>query len=221
LVLISGEPGIGKSRLTTELGGRIEGEPHTRLRYFGSPYHQDSALYPFIIQLEYAAGFACYDAPDEKLGKLQVLLATGARGDDEIALSAELLSLPNSAADLNLGPQRKRQKLLEALLHQLEALARGRPVLMVFEDAHWIDPASRELLDLTLDRARHMPVLLVVTFRPEFQHAWGGQAHVTTLALNRLDGREGIALVQNLVGNSVLDSEIVAEIVERADGVPL
>jgi class 3 adenylate cyclase/predicted ATPase len=221
VVLISGEPGIGKSRLTAALSERLAGEPHTRLRYFCSPHHQDSALYPFIVQLERAARFARADTPDERRDKLQALLAPGAHGDDDIALLAELLSLPNSAADLNLSPQRRREKLFDALLGQLEALARQRPVLMVFEDAHWIDPTSRELLDLTVDRLRQLPALLVVTFRPEFQPPWGGQAHVAVMALNRLDGREGAALVQNLAGNAGLAPEIVAEIVERTDGVPL
>jgi class 3 adenylate cyclase/predicted ATPase len=221
VVLISGEPGIGKSRLTAALSEQIGSEPHTRLRYFCSPYHQDSALYPFVAQLERAAGFARDDTIEEKLGKLRGLLAPGARGDDEIELLAELRSLPNSAADLNLSPQRKRQKLFESLIHQLESLARGRPVLMVFEDAHWIDPSSRELLDLIFDRVSGLHVLLVVTFRPEFQHAWSGQPHVTMLALNRLGGRDGAALVERLAGNAGLAHETVDEIVERADGVPL
>ena len=146
VVLISGEPGIGKSRLTAALSEHIGSEPHTRLRYFCSPHHQDSALYPFIAQLERAAGFARDDTVEAKLGKLRALLAPGSRDDDDIALLSELLSLPSSAADLNLSPQRKREKLFEALLGQLEAEARHRPVLMVFEDAHWIDPTSRELL---------------------------------------------------------------------------
>ncbi len=221
VVLISGEPGIGKSRLGAALSQAIQSEPHTRLRYFCSPHHQDSALYPFMIQLERAAGSARDDTIEEKLGKLRGLLAPGARGDDEIELLAELLSLPSSAADLNLSPQRKRETLFEALLHQLEALARSRAVLMVFEDAHWIDPTSRELLDLTVDRVRRLPVLLVITFRPEFQSPWGGRAHVTSLALNRLGERDGEALVQTLAGNAALAPEIVAEIVERTDGVPL
>ena len=221
VVLISGEPGIGKSRLTAALSEHIGSEPHTRLRYFCSPHHQDSALHPFIVQLERAAGFARDDAAEQKLGKLRELVAPGARGDDEIELLAELLSLPNSAADLNFSPQRKREKLFEALLHQLAALARSRAVLMVFEDAHWIDPTSRELLDLTLDRVSRLPVLVVVTFRPELQQAWGGRAHVTSLTLNRLGEREGEALVQKLAGNAALTADIVAEIVERTDGVPL
>jgi AAA ATPase domain/Adenylate and Guanylate cyclase catalytic domain len=221
VVLISGEPGIGKSRLTVALSEHIGSEPQTRLRYFCSPHHQDSALYPFIAQLERAAGFARDDTAEVKLGKLRALLAPGARDDGDIALLSELLSLPSSAADLNLSPQRKREKLFEAVLIQLEAEARHRPVLMVFEDAHWIDPTSRELLDLTVDRVRRLPVLLAVTFRPEFQPPWGGRSHVTSLALNRLGERDGETLVQKLAGNTALTAGIVAEIVERTDGVPL
>jgi len=221
VVLISGEPGIGKSRLAAALSESIQVEGHTRLRYFCSPHHQDSALYPFITQIEHAAGFARDDAPEEKLGKLKKLLAPAASGDDETALLAELLSLPNSVADLNLSPQRKREMLFEALLRQLEAVARRQPVLMVFEDAHWVDPTSRELLDLTVDRARRLAVLLIVTFRPEFQQAWSGQTHVTVLGLNRLGERDVTALVRGLAGNTPLGSQIVEEIVERTDGVPL
>jgi class 3 adenylate cyclase/predicted ATPase len=221
VVLLSGEPGIGKSRLTAELGGGIASEPHTGLRYFCSPHHQDSALYPFVIQLEHFAGFAREHTAEEKLDKLRALLAPGAHSDAEIELLAELLLLPSSAGDLNLSPQRRREMLFEALMRQLESLSRSRPILMVFEDAHWIDPTTRELLDLTVDRVARLPVLLVVTFRPEFQHTWTAQPHVNTLALNRLDGRDGAALVERLAGNAGLARETVDEIVERADGVPL
>ena len=204
VVLISGEPGIGKSRLTVALSERIATEPHTRLRYFCSPHHQDSAFYPFIVQLERAAGFAREDTVEAKLGKLRALLAPGIHDDDDIALLSELLSLPSSAADLNISPQLKREKLFDALLNQLEAEARRRPVLMVFEDVHWIDPTSRELLDLTVDRVRRLPVLLAITFRPEFQPPWSGRSHVTSLALNRLDEGDGAALVKELAGNARL-----------------
>jgi class 3 adenylate cyclase len=221
VVLVSGEPGIGKSRLGAALSQRIESDEHTRLRYFCSPHHQDSALHPFIVQLERAAGFARDDTVKEKLGKLRELLVSGARNDDEIELVAELLSLPNAAANLNLSPQGKREMLFEALLNQLEAVARSRAILLVFEDAHWIDPTSRELLDLTLDRVSRLPVLLIVTFRPEFQHAWGGHPEVTVLPLNRLGGPDGAALVERLAGSTGLSRDIVDEIVERADGVPL
>jgi class 3 adenylate cyclase len=221
VVLISGEPGIGKSRLTAALSEEIGAEPYTRLRYFCSPHHQDSALYPFIVQLERAADFARNDAVKVKLGKLRALLAPGAQDDNDIALLSELLSLPNSAADLNISPQLKREKVFEALLNQLEVEAQRRPVLMVFEDAHWLDPTSRELLDLTVDRVRRLPVLLTITFRPEFQPPWSGRSHVNSLALNRLDEGNGAALVKELAGDLHLAADIVAEIVARTDGVPL
>jgi AAA ATPase domain len=169
VVLLSGEAGIGKSRLMAALSERMEIEPYTRLRYFCTPLHQDSALYPFIAKLEHAAGFLQGDAVETKLGKLRALLAPGIQDDDEIALLTGLLSLPSSGVDCGLSPQRKREKLLEALLNQLEAEARRRPVLAVFEDAHWIDPTSRELLDLMVDRVQRLPILLAITFRPEFQ----------------------------------------------------
>ena len=220
-VLVSGEPGIGKSRLTAELSQRVAGEPHTRVRYFCSPHHQDSALYPFITQLEHAARFTRADSSEQKLRKLHQLLGPGSQSEDEIELLAELLSLPSSASSLNLSPQRKREQLFEALLHQLEALARAHPVLMIFEDAHWVNPTSRELLDLTLDRAARLRVLVIVTFRPEFRHDWAAQPHVTMVTPNRLGERDVVALVRELSGNTPLGSGVVEEIVERTDGVPL
>ena len=170
VVLISGEPGIGKSRITAELEGRLHPEPHIRLRYFCSPYHQDSALFPFVDQLGRAAGFAPTDPPAARLEKLEALLARAAQPGEDVAFIADLLSLPASARHPlpNLSQQRKRERTLEALIRQLEGLARQQPVLMVFEDARWIDPTSRELLDLTIERVPNLPVLLIVTFRPEF-----------------------------------------------------
>jgi class 3 adenylate cyclase/tetratricopeptide (TPR) repeat protein len=221
VVLVSGEPGIGKSRLTAALWQRIQNDQHTRLRLFCSPHHQDSPLHPFTDQLERAAGFGREHTVEQKVDRLRNLLAPGAVDDVEVSLLAELLSLPNTASDLNLSPQRKREKLFEALLHQLESVARNQPILMVFEDAHWIDPTSRELLDLTFDLVSRLPVLLIVTFRPEFENAWGGQPHVEALTLNRLTGRDGAALVERVAGDGSLPPDSVDEIVERADGIPL
>jgi class 3 adenylate cyclase/predicted ATPase len=218
-VFLCGEAGIGKSRLTAALLEDLAGERQTRLRYFCSPRHTDSALYPIMLQLERAAGFTRGDATEEKLAKLRELTAPS--GANHFDLLAELLSLPNSAADLRLSPQRKREALFDVLLRQVEGLARRRPVLAVFEDVHWIDPTSRELLDLMIDRIRRMPVLLLITSRPEFQAPWAGQPHVTTLALNRLNARDGATLIQQVAGNLALADETIADILERTDGVPL
>ena len=135
-------------------------------------------------------------------------------------LIAELLSLPNSAAALNLTPQRKRQLLLEALVRQLEGLARTRPILMVFEDAHWSDATSRELFGLTIDRVKDLPIALFVTFRPEFEPPWGNRPYLLALTLSRLSGSEGATLVENLAGTA-LSQDVIGEIVDRTDGVPL
>jgi class 3 adenylate cyclase len=223
VVLISGEPGIGKSRIVAALAERLRAEPHLRLLYFCSPYHQDSALFPFIDQLGRASGFARDDPPAAKLEKLEVLLAHAAPPEDDVALLADLMSLPASERRPlpNLSPQRKKERTLEALIHQLEGLARQQPVVMMFEDAHWIDPTSRELLDLSIERVRNLPVLLIVTFRPEFQAPWAGQPQVTMLALSRLDRRDRTFLVEQIAGGKALPNEVIEQIANRTDGVPL
>jgi class 3 adenylate cyclase/predicted ATPase len=223
VVLISGEPGLGKSRITAALTERLHAEQHLRLRYFCSPYHQDSALYAFIDQLGRASGFARDDPPIAKLEKLEALLARAAPPDEDVAFLIDLLSLPGSERNPlpNLSPQRKKERTLEALIRQLEGLARQQPVVMVFEDAHWIDPTSRELLDLTVERVRSLPVLLIVTFRPEFRPPWSGQPQVSMLALNRLDRHDRTALVEQIAGGKALPDEVIAQIAERTDGVPL
>jgi AAA ATPase domain/Adenylate and Guanylate cyclase catalytic domain len=197
VVLICGEPGIGKSHLAAALRDRLEGEEYTRLRYFCSPHRQDSALYPFISQLERAAGFEREDPVETKLDKLEALLAPASPPTEDVALLAELLSLPAASRYLlpPSTPQRRREKTFEALLRQLEALARRKPVFMVFEDLHWIDPSSHELLDRTIERVSHLPVLLLATFRPEFAPPWSGLPQATMLTLARLDRRTGEAMV--------------------------
>jgi predicted ATPase len=151
------------------------------------------------------------------------LLAQAAPPDEDVAFPADLLSLPASGRHPlpNLSPQRKKQQTLEALIRQLEGLARQQPVVMVFEDAHWIDPTSHELLDLTVERASSLPVLLIVTFRPEFQTPWTGQPQVTMLTLSRLDRRDRTALVQQIASGKALPDDVIDQIVDRTDGVPL
>ena len=223
VVLVSGEPGLGKSRITAALAEHLHAEPHLRLRYFCTPYHQDSALYPFIDQLGRASRFVRDDPPAFRLEKLEALLARAMPPDEDVAFLADLLSLPGSERHPlpDLSPQRKKERTLEALIRQLEGLARRQPVVMVFEDAHWIDPTSRELLDLAVERLRSLPVLLIVTFRPEFQLPLAGQPQVTMLALNRLDRHDRTALAAQIAGGKALPDEVVAQIVDRTDGVPL
>ena len=223
VVLLSGEPGIGKSRLTVGLLERIAAEPHTRLRYFCSPQYTDSALFPIISQMERAAGFAHDDTPEGKLDKLDAVLAQSFTPPEHAALFAEMLSLPNDGRypALNLASEERRRKTQEALTAQLAGLTRQRPVLMIVEDAHWADPTSLEVFGRTVDQIKTLPVLLIVTFRTEFNAPWAGRSHVTSLALNRLAEREAAAIIARIVGNKDLPADVTAEIVERTDGIPL
>jgi class 3 adenylate cyclase/predicted ATPase len=223
VVLISGEAGIGKSRLTAALMKRLDGEPHTRLRYFCSPQHTDSALYPIIGHMERAAGLAHDDPPHARLDKLDALLTQTSTSAEEAALFAEMLSLQNDGRypALDLTPEQRRQRTLEALTSQLAELARQNPALMIFEDAHWIDPTSLEAVGRVVDRIQTLPVLLIVTFRPEFGPPWIGQPHVTAMTINRLAQRDVSIMIDRLLGNKVLQASIREDIIERTDGIPL
>jgi predicted ATPase/DNA-binding winged helix-turn-helix (wHTH) protein/class 3 adenylate cyclase len=222
-ILISGEAGLGKSRLAAAFEERLHTEPHFRLRYFCSPYRQDSALFPIIDHLSRAAAFAHDDRPAAKLEKLETLLTRAAPPEGDVAFLADLMSLPASERHPlpNLSPERKKERTLAALIRQLEGLAHEKPVVTVFEDAHWLDPTSRELLDLTVERIRSLPVLLIITFRPDFQPPWAGQPQVSMLALNRLDRRDCVALVGQIAGSKMLPGDVVSHITDRTDGVPL
>ena len=210
VVLLSGEAGIGKSRLTAALMERLEGEPHTRLRYFCSPQHTDSALYPVIGQMERAARLAYGDTAQVKLDKLDALLAQTSTSKQDAALFAEMLSLPNDGRypALDLEPQQRRQKTLEALTTQVEALSRQNPLLMIFEDVHWTDPTSLETLGRVVDRVRSLPVLLIVTFRPEFEPPWIGRPFVTALTINRLAQHDIEAMIDRVVGNKLIPPSV-------------
>jgi class 3 adenylate cyclase/predicted ATPase len=215
VVLLSGEPGIGKSRLIASLVERVDADGAISMRYFCLPHQQGSALQPIVAQLSHAADFGRDDTPAVKRGKLEKLLGEGGAG-----AIADLLGL-GTAADTAADPQRKRAQVFSALLDQLSQLAGRGPVLMVFEDVHWSDPTSIELLTLTVERLQALPVLLVITFRPDFQPPWAGQPHVTTMTLNRLGRRERMAMVEHVTGGKVLPAALLEQIVERTDGVPL
>lgn len=223
VVLLSGEAGIGKSRLSAALMEDIAAERHTRLRYFCSPQHTDSAFYPLIGQLERAAGFTHGDTAQIKLDKLDALLGQTSTSRQDVALLAEMLSLPNDGRypTQEPVPEQRRQKTLEALGVQLETLAGSSPVLLIFEDAHWGDPTSLEAFGRMVERIASLRALLIVTFRPEFEPPWIGQPHVTALALNRLGHREVDTMIDRVIGNKLLPTDIRKDIIERTDGVPL
>ena len=223
VVLISGEAGIGKSRLTAEFLERLPGEPHTRLRYFCSPQHTDSALYPIIGHIERAANFAREDDAKTRLDKLEVVLSRSSMSGEDAALLAEMLSLPNDGRypALDLAPHQRRQRTLAALARRIEGIARETPVLMIYEDAHWADPSSLEAIGLLVDKIEALRLLLFVTFRPEFVPPWAGRPHVTALTINRLAPREVTALIDRVAGDKPLAANIRQDIVERADGIPL
>ncbi len=223
VVLVSGEPGIGKSRLTQVLREQIGDEPYTALRCQCSPYHLNSALYPIIEQFEFAAGFAREDTAEQQLDKMEAVLAgSQAQIAESAPLLAALLSLPTERyPPLKLSPQKQKEKTLEALAGQVEALAQHQPVLMVFEDVHWIDPTSQESLNVLVPRLQALPILLVITYRTEYTPHWAEQAHVTTLGLSRLGRRLGAELVAKVTGGKTLPQEVLDQIVAHTDGVPL
>ena len=223
VVLLSGEAGIGKSRLTAALRDRLVGRVHTQLRYFCSPQHKDSPLYPIIGQMQHAAGLRHEDSPQAKLDKLDAMLAQTRTPTENAALFAELLSLANDGRypALALVPQQRREKTLSALISQVELLERDCPVLMIFEDAHWSDPTSLEAFSRAVDRIATLRVLMIVTFRPEFEAPWIGRPYVTAITINRLSKREIVEMISRVIGNKPLPENLRQDIIERTDGIPL
>ncbi|MGZ5874995.1 MAG: adenylate/guanylate cyclase domain-containing protein [Bradyrhizobium sp.] len=223
VVVLTGEPGIGKSHISLALEERLQ-EQHITLRHFCSAHHTNSALYPFIRQLERAARFERSDSPAEKFTKLETLLVRSGADRDRVVLPlANLLSLPTDDRYRvpEMSPQKRREMTLAALLAQFEGLAARQPVFVIFEDVHWADPTSLELLTVTLERVPRLRVLLLITARPEFTPPWPGHAHVTTVSLTRLNRHNGAALIERVTAGKTLPEEVMDQILARTDGVPL
>jgi class 3 adenylate cyclase/predicted ATPase len=222
VVLLSGEAGIGKSRLTVALLEDLADESHTRLRYSCSPQHTDSTLHPFIIQIERAAGIKPGDAIPQRLRKLEESLATNTTAETA-PLIAALLSIPTTGRypPLKLTPTQQRRQTFAALLDQLESLSRRMPVLWIFEDAQWADASSMELIDLAVDRIRHLQILAIVTFRPEFHPPWYGLSNVTTLTIGRLARSHVEDMIAQVSSGPQLSPQVVEQIVAKTDGNPL
>jgi predicted ATPase len=223
VVLLSGEPGIGKSRIVQELRDRVAGEQPVYVSFQCSPYYTSTAFYPFVEQLTFALGIDREDASSLSLSSLEATIAA-ANGDVKrlTPIFAALLSIPidDRYAPLDFSPQQQKDAIVVALVNHLIGLARDRPLVIAFEDAHWIDPTSRDVLDLLVDRIQDTSILVVITCRSEFQPSWDAHYHVTTLTLNRLSRQQRATLVERVVGTE-LPSEIVEEIVVKTDGVPL
>jgi predicted ATPase len=223
LVVLMGEPGIGKSHIALALGERLQGEAHITLRYFCSAHHTNSALFPFVSQLERAAGFERSDSPTEKLSKLDAFVAQSTIDLERVAVLANLLALPVSDHFRlqELTPQKRKEKTFAALMAQLDGLAARQPIFMIFEDIHWIDPTSLELLTAMVEHVPQLRVLLLITARSEFTLPWPSYPHMTTIPLTRLGRREGAALVERVTNGKKLPKEVMDEILARTDGVPL
>ena len=224
VALLSGEAGIGKSRITETLRERTVDDDPVRLRYQSSPYHTNSALYPIIQALEHAAQFRIDDPNSTKLDKLKSLLAQGT-SDTEAALSlfGPLLSIQSDgrSATPEMTPEQQKAATLQVLVEQMAGLSRRRPVLMIFEDAHWTDPTSLNLLELIVERVQTLPIMVVITFRPEFNAPWTMHSHVTALTLNRFTRSLAADMIKKVSGGSLISDEVLAQIIEKTDGVPL
>jgi len=222
VVLISGDPGVGKSRMTRALSERIEGGTNAALQYQCSPFHTRSALHPVIQQIEITAGFSRDDTAHQKLDKLLAILPPGGGSEERYALLAATLGLPAERfSRLNMSPRRQKDRTLQMLVEQVEAMSLEKPVLMVFEDVHWVDPTTKEALDILIERVRSVAVLVLITFRPEFTPPWAGLPHVASIMLDRLDRIRSQEMVRMVANQTTLSRPVMERITERADGVPL
>ncbi|UVO27502.1 adenylate/guanylate cyclase domain-containing protein [Bradyrhizobium arachidis] len=224
IVLLGGEAGIGKSRLLRALRDQLAKIPHAPLSHFCSPFHANSALYPVVGLLERAAGIRRGDPPEEQLEKLETMIALATEHVQEsAAILADLLAIPAGVRypPLELSPHQKKERTFQALLEQIRGLAKKQPLLAIYEDVHWADPSMLELLDRAVDEVQRLPILMIVTFRPEFVPRWTGHGHVTALFLSRLGRKQGTAVVERIAGGKLLPQEVLDQILAKTDGVPL
>jgi class 3 adenylate cyclase/tetratricopeptide (TPR) repeat protein len=221
IVMISGEPGIGKSRLVAELDEQLRGQPHIRLRYFCLPHRRDTPLAPFISQFEHAAGFALGDTQADKRVKLRAVLTPRTAPEDAALIAGALsVALDETMPALELSAQRRKEATFAAIGRQVAALAETRPLLVLVEDMQWSDPTTRELLDHLFGLVQRLPILLLLTYRPEFASPWVSRPGVSVLRLNRLQPRDTAAIASRLA-TAPMPPELLERLVARSDGVPL
>ncbi|MGV7218239.1 ATP-binding protein [Bradyrhizobium sp. UFLA05-112] len=223
VVVLFGEPGIGKSRIVQEIFGTIAGERHRQISLQCSPYYTSTAFHPFSAQLKFVLGLDREDATAMSLSNLEAAVAVaGSEVAQVTPLLAALLSIPTGDRypPLDLSPQQQKDATVSAIVNHLLGLAREQPLVIAFEDLHWIDPTSREVIDLLVDKVHGQPILVVITARSEFQPSWNAHSHITTLVLNRLSRQLRTTLVERVAGRE-LPKEVVEEIIVKTDGVPL
>ncbi len=224
VVLLCGEAGIGKSRIVRGFRERLEGEAHNRILYYGSAHHRNSAFHPVVDQLQRALRFHKDDTPAGKLDKLDAVLESLALpAQIHAPVLASLLSLPleDRYPAPELSPEQRKRNIFRTLVDVVEAMASQKPVLMVVEDAHWVDPSTREFIDALIERLRDSRLLLLITYRSELEPPWTPGAHVTSLTLNRLSRKASRAMIVEVAGGKLLPGEVADEIVLKTDGVPL
>jgi hypothetical protein len=224
VVLLSGEPGIGKSRILSELRGRLEAQGATSLRLHCSPYYINSAFYPIIDNFERALGFARDNTAEQKLDKLEALIVGQYRRPRAcVRFIATMLSIPceERYGAFAMTPQKLKDETLRALVDATEAIARRQPTVMLFEDVHWADPTTLEVIDLLIHRVTQLPLLIVLTHRPEFSSRWSQYGHVAALTLTKLTRVQSSATVSRLAGGKALPADLLEQILDKADGVPL